>query len=289
MAGDEVLELLFAELGGPGFIERLESDFPKLDESACDRIVGVAAGKRVTPFGAAKAHPRDVHDDFGELLHHTVARWPDRFLTLVAADEHLRTSSSVLWVLGDVDHPMAGQLLVDAVEIRRAGYSFTRWAALKSLTEMSHPDLPDLLVALVKDRDSLVRSSATDTAIGFGDPRLLPILRQIATAERTPPGTRESALDAIEAIVVRYGLPDTDIGSRGRRLVEVRRPSDKARVVSLAQIYWGYEEVATGQELAVLKVNGRNQIVLAPCGGAAVISLLRVGGLAPEFMFWIRP
>lgn len=53
---------------------------------------------------------------------------------------------------------------------------------------------------LVRDRAQLVQALAVEAARQHGDARLLPHLRRIAAAPKTPPGTRDDAQRAIEAI-----------------------------------------------------------------------------------------
>jgi HEAT repeat protein len=63
--------------------------------------------------------------------------------------------------------------------------------------------VPDLLIRLVKDRDSSVRFAAVEAAIAHGDGRLIIPLQQAIDSAKTSPGTREYALAAIAAISAR--------------------------------------------------------------------------------------
>jgi len=96
------------------------------------------------------------------------------------------------------------------VRYRRVGRQSERYVALRSLIRRHDPRLPDLLVDLVRDRAELVRS-AVEAAITYGDARLLPALRRIAAAPKTPPGSRADAQRAIEAIE-RRALPSSSTG-----------------------------------------------------------------------------
>ena len=109
----------------------------------------------------------------------------------------------ILDALAEVDRPAAREILVTAATQRRAGHAFQREYALRSLIKLGDPRVPDLLVRLVKDRDWSVRFAAVQAGIDRGDVRLVPALRRLAQASRTPPGTRAAAFDAIKSIIAR--------------------------------------------------------------------------------------
>jgi HEAT repeat protein len=187
----EILDRVLAARGGRSFVSELTAIESIADDAAaeatCDRVLAIAAGRADPGPGAPRAHPRDLHDDFGDVLYVVARRCPQRFVDVVGADPELRVSTSVLRALSGVESPEAAAILIDAAQIRRAGHNFTRWSALGSLVALGHPRLPDLLVALVRDRDGLVRFSAVKAAIAYGDARLIAWLRRLVEGERTRP------------------------------------------------------------------------------------------------------
>ena len=289
--GVGVLDRVLAAMGGRDFVSELAAiesiAGDATAEAICDRVLAIAAGRADAGPGAADAHPRDVWDDFHSLVHVVARRCPRHFVDVVAADPGLRVSTSVLGALSGVDSPGAAAILIDAVQIRRAGHTFTRWSALGSLVALGHSRLPDLLVALVRDRDGLVRFSAVEAAIAYGDARLIGWLRKVAEGERTPPGTREHAWDAIEAIAVRERLADVGLGPHGRRLVRVPRPPG-TRTGVIDAVAYQFDTVTRGQLLAVVRTGKRNRRVLSPCDGTVVSARPSVGRPPPPVLVWIR-
>lgn len=287
----DVLDRVLAARGGRSFVSELAAIESIADdataEAICDRVLAIAAGRADAGPSAPDAHPRDVWDDFHSLVHVSARRSPRRFVDVVAADPGLRVSTSVLGALSGVDSPEAATILIDAVQLRRAGHNFSRWAALGSLVALGHPRLPDLLVALVRDRDGLVRFSAVEAAIAYGDARLIGWLRRLAEGERTPPGTREYAWDAIEAITVREGLSEKELGPHGRRLVAVPRPPG-TRTGVIDAVPYQFDTVTRGQVLAVVRTGKRNRRVLSPCDGTVVSARPSVGRPPPPVLVWIR-
>jgi hypothetical protein len=190
-----VVHRLIAAAGTARFDAGL-AEFERLGDAGCD-LLFAARGR---PAGDAKAHPRDVAEDLWQAFVVAARRWPDRFLRNVHANPSLAGDIGILDALGRVDRPAARELLVAAATERRAGHALGREYALRSLIRLADPRVPDLLIRLVNDRDSSVRFAAVTAAVTHGDARLLPALRRIAAAERTPAGTRARAEDAIAAI-----------------------------------------------------------------------------------------
>jgi hypothetical protein len=282
----QVIERLLAALGGPDFRQQA-GQFDQLDERACDVLLAVAAGDHTAQLGGEQSDPRGIWEDLHEVLAMAASRWSQRFTATVAANPKLRRNSMIAYALGFVDSPDSVALLLDAVTIRTAGHALLRRAALKSLIRLAYPALSDVLLTLVRDRDSLTRYTAVNAAIGYGDARLIEPLRTIARADRTELGTRNEAWDAIEAIAHREGLAGTELGPHGRRLIPVPRPPARENLTVLAIRHF-YFAVSDGQELAVLAEGSRRFPVIAPCGGEVVSNLLVPGRPAPTILMWIR-
>jgi hypothetical protein len=123
--------------------------------------------------------------------------------------------------------------------------------------------------------------------IAYGDARLVVWLRRLAEGERTPPGTREYAWDAIEAITVREGLSEEALGPHGRRLVAVPRPPGSRNGV-IASVPYTFDAVDRGDLLAVVRTGNRDVRVLAPWDGTVVSARPRAGGPVSPVLFWIR-
>src|SRR5829696_1509129 len=199
--GDGRVRALLAVMGGPDF-RGFAASFEMFGEDGCDLLLQVASGGHVGQVGAPGAHDRAVHRDFIEVLGLAASHWPQRFAELVAADAQLRRHSRVLWALGWADCDVSAQVLIDAAGAAEACDQYTRWCALKSLERLANRALPDVLTSLINDEAELLRGAAVQIAIGYGNARLVSDLHRIALADRTPPGTRAAAWDAIEAIKI---------------------------------------------------------------------------------------
>ena len=161
------------------------TEFERLSDIGCDLLFAVRDRPGDVPIGASTAHPRDVAEDVWHAFVHAARRWPDRFLEHVLSDPALHGDIEILDALGEVDRPAARALLVAAVNQRRAGHAFGREYAIRSLIRLADPQVPDLLVRLVKDRDSSVSFAAVTAAIEHGDARALPALQHISEAAKT--------------------------------------------------------------------------------------------------------
>jgi hypothetical protein len=284
-----VVDELLAGAGSQMFESRL-ARFERLGEIGCDLLFAAHYRPNEVAIGAKTAHPRDVAEDIWRAVVVSARRWPDRFLDHVLADPALHDDIEILDALGGVDRPEARALLAAAVNERRAGHAFGRKYGLRSLIRLADPRVPDLLVRLVKDRDSSVRFAAVEAAIEYGDARVVPALRQIAEAGKTPAGTREFAADAIEAIAIREGLSSLIPPPDQRRLVEVRRPATRTATITVVDVAVPYSGfcVTRGQELARLQIGRRIRRVTAPCGGVVVSVSVSPDRQPPLIMFRIN-
>jgi phosphatidylserine decarboxylase len=248
------------------------TEFERLTDIGCDLLFAVRDRPGDVPIGASTAHPRDVAEDVWHEFVHAARRWPDRFVEHVLSNPALHDDIEILDALGEIDRPAARALLVAAVNRRRAGHAFGRKYAIRSLIRLADPQVPDLLVRLVKDRDSSVSFAAVTAAIEHGDARSLPALQHISEAAKTPLGTRQFARDAIEAIAVREGLTNLIPPADQRRLVELRRPVTRTAAITVLGVFVAYvgARVITGEAMARLQVGRRIHRVKAPCDGVVV-------------------
>ena len=282
-----VVRRLLAAAGSREFEARL-AEFTALDETAPDLLFAARRGGDRFPVGAKESHPRDVMEDVWYAFVSAARRWPNRFLDRVLADPALREDIGILDALGHVDLPQARELLVAAAHERRAGHAFGRQYALRSLIRLDDPRVPDLLVRLVSDRASLVRFEAVVSAIEHGDPRLIPALRRLDGTETTPLGTREFALDAIEAIAVRHEvgalLPDPS----HQRLVAIARPASRSPVAVREVFVAVADRVSAGQNLATIQIGNRTRRVVAAADAVVVTVGLAPGREPAPIMFRLR-
>jgi hypothetical protein len=250
-------------------------------DDVADALFALLGDDRDYPPAAPDAHPRQVWEDRTAISITAAMRWPDRFLALLR-DHPEWTSDSVpvLQALGWIDRPDARDLLFDVVQRRDAGHQYEREFALTGLARLGDPRLPDLLLKLIGDRSRTVRDRAVSAAIEYGDARLLPALRRVASAARTYPGVRDAAYDAIEAIVIRENLSDEPLGPCGRQLIEIRRPEGERVEVEAVGVSVG-QEVTVDTELARLRVDAEPLIVKAPHGGR-VVSVGVIRGWPPR-------
>ncbi|WP_203907765.1 hypothetical protein [Rhizocola hellebori] len=265
------------------------TEFERLNDIGCDLLFALRDRPGDTPIGARTAHPRDIAEDLWHAFVHAARRWPDRFLEHVLSDPALHEDIEILDALGEVDRPAARALLVAAVNQRRAGHAFGRRYAIGSLIRLSDPQVPGLLARLVKDRDSSVRFAAVTAAIEHGDARCMPALQHVSEAAKTPWGTRQFALDAIEAIASREGLADLIPPSGQRRLVELRPPATRTAAVTVLEVFIHHigARVTTGEAMARLQVGRRIHHTKAPCDGVVASIGVSPGWEPPPIMFRI--
>ncbi len=266
-----VVHDLFAAAGSRLYDSCL-TEFERLSDIGCDLLFAVRDRPGDVPIGTRTAHPRDIAEDVWRAFVVAARRWPDRFLEQVLSNPARHDDIEILDALGEVDRPAARALLVAAVNQRRAGHAFGREYAIRSLIRLADPQVPDLLVRLVKDRDSSVRFAAVEAAIEHGDVRSLPALQHISALPRTPLGTREYALDAVEAIAVREGLTNLIPPSDQRRLVELRRPATRTAAITVLEVlvHRVGARVTAGEVMARLQVGRGIHRVKAPCDGVVV-------------------
>ena len=264
-------------------------EFERLGDIGCDLLFAVRDRPGDLPIGASRAHPRDVAEDVWHAFVHAARRWPDRFLEHVLSDPALHDDIEILDALGEVDRPAARALLVAAVNQRHAGHAIGRQYAIRSLIRLADPQVPDLLIRLVKDRDSSVSFTAVTAAIEHGDARSLPALQHISEAAKTPLGTRQFALDAIEAIAVRDGLTNLIPPADQRRLVELRRPATRTAAITVLEVFVHNvgTRVNAGEAIARLQVGRRIHLVKAPCDGVVASIGVSPGREPPPIMFRI--
>jgi HEAT repeat protein len=257
-------------------------------EDVAEALFALVGDDRDYPPAAPGAHPRQVWDDWAAVSIAAARRWPDRFMAFLDDHPELPPDSvPVLQALGWIDRPDARDLLVGVVQRRAAGNQYKRECALEGLARLADPRLPGLLLRLIKDRSPDVRNLAVSAAIENGDARLLPALRRVAPAERTYPGVRNAAYDAIEAIVTRENLTDEPLGPRGRQLIEIRRPEGKNVVVEAVLVHKS-QEVTVDTELARLRVDAEPLTVKAPHGGLVVTVGVARGWPPKPIMFRLR-
>ncbi|WP_446215741.1 HEAT repeat domain-containing protein [Micromonospora sp. IBHARD004] len=283
-----VVHQLLAAAGSRLYESRL-TEFERLGDIGCDLLFAVRDRPSDVPIGARTAHPRDIAEDVWHAFVVAARRWPDRFLEHVLSNPALHDDIEILDALGEVDRPAARALLVAAVNQRRTGHAFGRRYAIGSLIRLADPQVPDLLVRLVKDRDSSVRFAAVTAAIEHGDARSLPALQHISEAVKTALGTREFALDAIEAIAVREGLTNLIPPSDQRRLVELRRPATRTAAITVQEVFVPSVgvHVTAGEEVTRLQVRRRIHHVKAPCDGVVVSIGVSPSREPPPIMFRI--
>ena len=162
-----------------------------------------------------RAHLEELEEVVGRLA----TAHPDAFVESVEAAPALRERFEVLAAAGRVRRPETTRWLLDGLKLRRG---HLRWLALNGLLARRAPEVRSRLARLLRDRDSLVGFAAADGLRrdgGRGDVDAL-----LAFAESATIGARERALDAVESICDREGIP-LPPGHPGPRLVTVRVPA----------------------------------------------------------------
>jgi hypothetical protein len=231
-----------------------------LGERAVEEVLeALGAGEAV---GGPGANGRAVFEDLEDLLSQVALAHPARWLARVARTPALLERLSVLSATGRVPEPAAGELMLRALESRDGSL---RWLALTRLLERGDRRVVPRLGKLLQDRDGLVVFVALGASRRWGGAEQLPELERLARARRTPSGTRDRALDALEAISVRLGRPIP--GGRPRLLLEVPLPGAKRLLVIEGS------QVAAGEPLA----EGPGGPLVSPAA-AVVVGIESEGG-----------
>lgn len=271
------VERVLAALGRPGAADAI-ARFERLGAPAFAALLV----RRSTPR-APEGEPVDgraYFEDEEHLLRRIAARAPDVLLAAAGRDRELAGSFVGLSAIAAIPGPEATRHLVAALGSRRGTI---RWLALRQLVERGAPtvDLAALRRALA-DRDTLVAMIAVQELRRRGEPVDLAGLAHHVVA--SPRGVAEAALDAIEAICARHGLPLPD-GHPGCRLevVDLNSPEILGADVSfelapgVAEATW----VRAGRALAQGEAGAAEVFVPAPCDGVVVAIERRPdGGLA---------
>jgi len=184
-----VVHQLLAAAGSQLYDSRL-IEFERLSDIGCDLLFAVRDRPGDVPIGARSAHPRDIVEDVWRAFVVAARRWPDRFLERVLSEPDLHGDIEILDALGEVDRPASRELLVAAIKQRRAGHALGRKYALGSLIRLADPQVPDLLVGLVKDRDSSVRFAAVRLPLSTATPDRCPPCSTSPKRRRHPWGPR---------------------------------------------------------------------------------------------------
>jgi hypothetical protein len=258
---EEVLRA-FRSFGSSGAAEAREAVLARGERAVEEVCAALRAG---APLGEPGANGRAVVEDLEDLLSRLASAYTASFVEEVLRAPALVGSFAVLSAAGQVPGPAAAALLEQALASRDGSM---RWLALTRLIERSDPRLVPLLGKLLADRDGLVVFAAVGALRRWGGAEHLDGLERVIAERRTPIGTREGALDALEAICSRLGRPPP--GGRPRRLLELPLAgAQKLLVIEGSQ-------VAAGEPLA----EGPDGPLRAPCAGV-VVGLERDGGSRP--------
>jgi hypothetical protein len=181
----------------------------------------LAALETNEPLGEPDANGRAVFEDIESCLVRLAHLEADRFLDRIAPRPSLLASFPVVSALTRLEGPRAEGLLESLVGSRSGSI---RWLALSALVERSSTLVGPLLGPSLRDRDGLVVFAAVCGLRRLGASEHLAALEAIAANSRSAPGTREAALDAIEAIHVREARPLPD--GRRPRLLAIEVPKE---------------------------------------------------------------
>jgi hypothetical protein len=166
---------------------------------------------------------------------------PELFVDELARYPELAGRFDVLSAVGHCPSERAVPVLMHALESRIGS---TRWLALSALLRREVAEVKPLLGDLLRDRDGLVVFEATKALLFQGLPEHLPRLTSLAEHVRTSIGTREAALDAIEMICLRSGLPLPEVVAEPR-LFALELPARAEPTVDEATLVRPGELVAT--------------------------------------------
>ncbi|MBX3128005.1 MAG: HEAT repeat domain-containing protein [Polyangiaceae bacterium] len=218
---EELIEGLLA-LGAPVVGELLEA---------------VESGARL---GRDDADYRDVMPEYQACLVALARDFPDAFAEALERSPARADHHSVLAALGACPSDRVVPTLVAKLRDRAGS---TRSVALRALLERDAPEVRPLLDKLLRDRDSSVVFLAIRALRRLGSSEHLPSLIAVVERARTPLGSVEFALDAIELISAREGLPLPAV-SPPPRLIPVAIPPSAVVCVMDSEL------VQTGRVLA---------------------------------------
>jgi len=211
------VELLRA-LGGRGSAAAIEAFCARGPAAVTDLLQALADRVRFEN----DSHPADYYADFDDCLARLARAHPDRFVDTVARRPDLLQWSGVLGAIGEIAGERTADWLHGALE---ASSGLDRWRALRLLLACHDLPVRAKLAGLLRDRDSSVRFEAADGLRRWGEPAAIePLLRY---RERAPIGGAERALDAVESICRRAGIP-VPPQHPGARLTEVELPPGAA-------------------------------------------------------------
>ena len=241
------LENLYLALGGSDFQAALNA-FRAQGGDARQFMDGLAAKPAL---GRPKVNGRGVMEDLEYCLSQFALSEPLVLLEAVRERPSLLQDFAFVSALGSIQRPEATELLL---QVSTGKGRALRWLALEALLARKEPRAIARLNKATKDRDGLVVFSAVVALRRYAQLSDLPRLLEIAAAPRTSPGTREAALDAIEAACARAGsaLPP----GLKPRLLEVVLPPGAVPKVSRATL------VEAG---AALTQGPAKDAVSAPC------------------------
>jgi len=259
---DDPVQRAFRSLGASGGAEARAAVLALGERAAGEVCAALRAG---VPLGGPGANGRAVVEDLEDLLSRLALAHPARLLEEVRRAPELLDSFSMLSALGRVPGPEAAALLEQALASRDGS---RRWLALTRLTARADLRLVPRLGELLRDRDGLVVFAAVGAARRWGGEELLEALERMLSDRRTPIGTREGALDALEAICARLGRPPP--GGRPARLLQVPLPAVRELLVVEGS------QVEAGEPFA----EGPDGPLRAPCAGV-VVGLEGDGGPSP--------
>ncbi len=213
-----------------------------------------------TPAGAEGANGRAVMEDLETCLVLFARAEPEAFIDGLVRYPELAKRFAVLSAVGRCPSDRAVPFLMTALHGRSGSM---RWLALSALLRRDVAEVKPLLGDLLRDRDGLVVFEATKALLFLGLPAHLPRLISLAAHERTSIGTREAALDAIEKICERAGLPLPEIVTEPR-MFELELPVSAELTVSEAMLVRPGEVIAKGPAGDILAPRRAVVVAVAP-------------------------
>jgi hypothetical protein len=260
------LENLYLALGDGDFQAALDA-FRAQGGDARQFMDGLAAQPA---FGRPKVNGRAVMEDFEYCLSQFARSEPLVVLEAARRRPELLQDFAFVSALRAIEMPEATELLLQ-VSTGKGGA--LRWLALEALLARKEPRAIARLNEATNDRDGLVVFSAVVALRRYAQLSDLPRLLEIVAAPRTKPGTREAAIDAIEAACTRAGsaLPP----GLKPRLLEVALPAGAVPNVSCATLVEAGAPLTQGPAKNAVLAPCRAVVVDVVADGAPVVVVLR--------------
>lgn len=146
-------------------------------------------------------HPRDAYDDLQSAIFRIAQEHHDYFLELLykSMEQNNDCLFTLTWLAGPLNLHKGIDALIKGLKHKN---KYIRWSCCTSLLYFHNDKVTEALISALRDRASMVRSTALDGILKYPDRMALPNLKWLLNEKS--PGIRNDAKKAIEIIEKRY-------------------------------------------------------------------------------------